>query len=83
VPLISYSCICGETTKKYLKLAKDAASSVTCKCGLEAKKVFGTTSNSYKVTIDLPGMSRAIEVLPDIQEINDERSARDYTEDQD
>jgi hypothetical protein len=63
-----------------MKLAKDAAASITCKCGLEAKKIFGTTSNSYKITIDNGNMARSIEILPDIMSINDERSARDYSE---
>jgi len=82
MPLISYSCTCGESVKKYVKSAKDAAPFVVCaKCGLEAKKGFGNTSSSYKVMIDLPGMARRIEVDPDINQINDERSARDYSED--
>jgi hypothetical protein len=84
MPLISYSCACGFSTKKYLKSAKDSAVSIICeKCGSEAKKVFGNTSSSYKVTIDTPGMARRIEIDPNIMEINDERSATDYTEDQD
>jgi len=80
MPLISYACTCGEVTKKYLKSAKDSAASILCKCGSEAKKVFGTTSSSYKVTIDLPGMARAVHVDPEIVEINDERSDRDFSE---
>lgn len=81
MPLISYSCSCGEITKKYVKVAKEAATLLICpKCGLEAKKIFGNTSSSYKVTIDLPGMARAVHVDPEIMEINDERSARDYSE---
>ena len=81
MPLINYSCQCGTITKKFLRSAKDSAVSIVCpKCGLEAKKVFGTTSSSYKVTIDLPGMARAVHVDPNIQEINDEVSQRDFSE---
>lgn len=81
MPLINYLCACGEATKKYLRSAKDALPTVKCKCGAEAKKVFGTTSSSHKITIDNGLMARRIEVDPDITEINDARSAKDYTED--
>lgn len=81
MPLISYLCSCGELLKKYVKSAKDVPVSHICsKCGLEARKCFGTTSSSVKITIDNGLMARAIEVDPNITEINDERSARDYSE---
>ena len=80
MPLINYLCDCGEVQKKYFKSAKDALSNVKCKCGLEARKSFGATSSSHKITIDNGLMARSIEVDPDIMQINDERSAKDYTE---
>ena len=80
MPLINYSCDCGEVLKKYLKSAKDALPTVKCKCGLEAKKSFGNTSSSHLIIIDNGLMAKKIEVNPDIMQINDERSAKDYTE---
>lgn len=80
MPLISYLCSCGDLSKKYLKSAKEALPTIRCGCGLDAKKVFGTTSSSHKIVIDNGLMSRRVEVDPDIMVINDERSARDYTE---
>lgn len=81
MPLISYSCKCGNALKKYVKSPKDALASVTCdKCGAEASKSFGSTSSSHKVTIDNGAMARRIDVLPDIMEINDERSDKDFSE---
>lgn len=81
MPLINYVCSCGEVLKKYFRSVKDATGTSLCsKCGLEAKKSFGVTSSSHKVTIDNGVMSRKIEVDPSIMEINDERSVRDYTE---
>jgi uncharacterized Zn finger protein len=81
MPLINYSCSCGENLKKYLKSAKDALPTVKCsKCGLEAKKSFGATSSSHKTIIDDGHMARRLEIDPSIMEINDERSAKDYTE---
>lgn len=82
MPLINYSCSCGENLKKYFRSAKDAPSVFVCKCGLEAKKSFGTTSSSHKIVIDNGLMAKRLEVDPDITEINDERSARDYSEDE-
>lgn len=81
MPLISYACSCGNVFNKYQKSPKDAPTTVPCdKCGLDAKKSFGVTSNSHKITIDQPGMSRRIDVLPDIMQILDERSAKDFSE---
>ena len=80
MPLISYQCSCGIQAKKYLKTAKEAPVSVECKCGLIAKKGFGTTSSSHKTVIDNGLMARAIEIDPNIMEINDERARTDYSE---
>lgn len=80
MPLINYACSCGEILKKYFKAAKEAPSIVLCKCGADAKKSFGSTSSSHLITIDNGLMSKAIHVNPDIMEINDERSKKDYSE---
>jgi hypothetical protein len=81
MPLIGYLCSCGFSFKKYTRSAKDALPIVVCsKCGLEAKKSFGATSSSHLTVIDNGVMSRRLEINPEIMEINDERSARDYSE---
>lgn len=80
MPLLNYLCTCGEIQKKYFKAVKDAPPSIECKCGTKAVKVFGATSSSHLVTIDNGLMARKIEINPDIMEINDERSSRDYTD---
>ena len=80
MPLINYECSCGVVQKKYYKSAKEALSLVACKCGLEAKKAFGSTSSSHKIVIDNGLMAKSVEVDPNIIEINDERSSRDYSE---
>lgn len=80
MPLINYVCSCGEIQKKYLKSAKDALPTIKCKCGLDAKKSFGAISSSHLTVIDNGLMHRRLEIDPNIQEINDERSARDYSE---
>lgn len=80
MPLINYSCSCGVSFKKYLRNAADAAKTLPCKCGLEAKKAFGLTSSSHRITIDNGLMARRLEIDPEIMEINDERSKLDLTE---
>ena len=82
MPLINYLCSCGELSKKYFKVAKDAPPIVGCKCGSKAKKAFGATSSSHKTVIDNGLMARRLEIDPNIMEINDERSAKDYSEDE-
>lgn len=80
MPLINYVCDCGEVSKKYFKTAKDASPTVKCKCGLESRKGFGATSSSHKTVIDNGLMARRLEIDPAIMEINDERSAKDYSQ---
>jgi hypothetical protein len=80
MPLINYLCSCGEIQKKYFKSAKDSPSTLVCKCGLEAKKAFGTTSSSHKTVIDNGLTARRLEIDPEIMEINDERSSKDYSD---
>jgi len=80
MPLINYLCACGFTYKKYVKSPKDALVSITCTCGLDAKKTLGSVSSSHKIVIDNGLMARKVEIDPNIQEINDERSRTDFTE---
>lgn len=80
MPLINYQCDCGKVFKKYIKSAKDAPSIFKCECGLDAQKVFGATSSSHLTVIDNGLMAKRLEIDENIMEINDERSARDYTE---
>jgi hypothetical protein len=81
MPLISYSCSCGWSISKYVKSAKDAAGLIDCvKCELKAKRGFGNVSSGHKIVIDNGIMGRAIEISLDIQEVNDERARRDYSE---
>ena len=80
MPLLNYVCFCQEVQKKYFKIARDAPSMIKCKCGLEAKKAFGSTSSSHKIVVDNGLMARRVEIDPNINEINDERSAKNYSE---
>lgn len=80
MPLINYSCSCGEVYKKYFKTAKDALPSVDCECGAKALKSFGAMSVAHKIVIDNGLMSKSVEISPDVMQINEERSKIDYSE---
>ncbi len=80
MPLINYICSCGEISKKYFKTAKDVPSTVRCKCESEARRAFGSTSSSHKIIVDNGLMARRLEIDPDIMEINDDRSKKDYSQ---
>ena len=82
MPLINYVCGCGEVQKKYFKSAQDAPLVIKCKCEAQAKRTLGSTSSSHKIVIDNGLMAKKIEIDPNIMEINDERSSRDYSEDE-
>ena len=81
MPLFNYLCECKESVKKFYRQAKDAPSIVPCKCGKESKRTLSAPSSVSKVIVDNGFQARAVEVNPDIIEINKERSEKDYRED--
>lgn len=81
MPLIAYVCDCGHSTKKMFRRAKDAPSVFVCdKCSKEMKKSLSVPTSSSKITIDNGFQARAVEITPDIIEINEERSRKNYRE---
>lgn len=81
MPLINYCCECGNIVKKIFRKAKDIPKTIICeKCKKEMKKLLSSPSASSKITIDNGVQARSVEVLPNIIEINDERSSKDYRE---
>jgi Fe2+ or Zn2+ uptake regulation protein len=82
MPLINYLCECKNSKSKFYRQAKDALAFIICdKCGKEAKKSLCSPSTSSKIVVDNGFQARAIEVIPDIVEINQKRSEKDYTQD--
>lgn len=82
MPLIAYSCNCGHNFSKMIRQAKDAPAVFVCpSCKNEsAKKQLSSPSQSSKIVIDNGVQARAVEVVPDIIEINKARSERNYRE---
>jgi hypothetical protein len=82
MPLIAYSCKCGNSTKKLIRQSKDAPASFLCeRCKIDQmKKMLSSPSSASKITIDNGHMARAVEITPDIIEINEARSNKNYNE---
>jgi hypothetical protein len=84
MPLIVYACKAGHITKKLTRQAKDAPASFPCPaedCYHEAKKQLSAPNSASKISIDNGVQARAVEINPDIVEINKARSEKNYRED--
>ncbi len=79
MPLIVYLCECKNSTKKYYRQVKDVPAVIICEsCGKEARKSLSSPTTSSTVIVDNGVMARQIEVNPEIVKINEERSSKDY-----
>lgn len=84
MPLIHYSGECGHSVSKFYRQAKDAPAFFACPaddCYHDLKKQLKAPSSASKVTVDNGVQARAVEINPDIVEINKKRSEKDYRED--
>jgi hypothetical protein len=82
MPLIHYLCECNYSESKFFRQAKDAPATLPCKkCGKNQKKTLSAPSSSSKISIDNGVQARAVEITPDIVEINKARSEKNYRED--
>jgi hypothetical protein len=80
MPIINYTCECKYLVGKFFRRAKDSPASVSCaKCGLQMKKTLSIPSTSSKIVVDNGVQARAVEVIPNIVELNQERAAKDYS----
>lgn len=79
---MTYLCECTHVEKKFHRQAKDSPAFFLCRvCGKQMKKSLSAPSSTSKITIDNGHMARAVEVNPDIIEINKARSEKNYSED--
>jgi hypothetical protein len=73
---------CGHGVSKFYRQPKDAPSVLPCSvCKQDSKKQLKAPSSTSKVVMDNGFQARAVEVNPDIVEINEARSNKDYKED--
>lgn len=82
MPIFNYQCKCKNLVKKFHRLAKDAPATLNCeKCGQEMEKLLSAPSSSSKIVIDNGVQAKAVEIIPNIIELNEERSKKNYRED--
>lgn len=82
MPLIAYACECGHQIKKFTRQAADAPASFLCPLcqNADMKKQLSSPSQSSKIVVDNGVQARAVEITPDIIEINKARSEKNYRE---
>jgi hypothetical protein len=81
MPLIAYVCECKNSKTKYYRQVKDIPAFIICdQCSKEMRKSLSAPSSSSKIVVDNGLQARAVEIIPDIVEINQERSKKDYRE---
>jgi uncharacterized pyridoxamine 5'-phosphate oxidase family protein len=79
MPIIAYSCECKNVTKKFYRSAKDSPTVLICdKCKKEMKKMLSSPSSVSKISIDNGVQARAVEIVPNIVELNQERANKNY-----
>lgn len=82
MPLIHYICECKNAESKFYRKPNESPSLLKCeKCGKDMKKSLSAPSSTSRIMIDNGFMARAVEIDPNIVEINEERSKKDYRED--
>lgn len=82
MPMIAYVCSCKHLIKKFIRRAADAASSIPCsKCENSMKKTLSIPNSISKIVIDNGSQARQTEIVPNIVELMEERSNKDYRED--
>jgi hypothetical protein len=81
MPLFAYSCECKNVIKKFFRQAKEAPAQISCElCGKNMKKLLSAPSSVSKIVVDNGVQARAVEIIPNIIEINQERANKDYRE---
>lgn len=82
MPLIAYVCECKHSKSKLFRRVADAPATIICEqCQKEMKKTLSGPTSSTKIVIDNGFQARRVEIIPDIVEINEKRSQKNYRED--
>lgn len=81
MPIIVYACECTHVIKKFVRQVKNIPASFLCeKCGKDMKKQLSSPNSVSKITVDNGVQARAVEIVPNIIELMEERSKKDYRE---
>ncbi len=81
MPIFAYKCSDGHVDKKFHRQVSQAPACIVCKeCGKESKKILSAPSSGSKIVVDNGVQARAVEIIPNIIELNHEKSKKDYRE---
>lgn len=79
MPIIAYQCSDGHVDKKFFRQVSKAPACVICKeCNKEAKKILSAPTSLSKIVVDNGVQARAVEIIPNIIELNQEKASKDY-----
>lgn len=82
MPMIRYACTdnkCGHTFTKLFRKGLDALPEFKCeKCEGKAKRTLSSPASASKITVDNGIQARAVEIYPDIDQINRDRARKPY-----
>ena len=82
MPIIAFSCPDGHIEKKFYRQVSKVPAFLICKeCKKEMKKLLSAPSQGSKIVVDNGVQARAVEIIPDIIELNQEKANKDYRED--
>lgn len=80
MPLIKYACTndqCGKVNSKLYRTGFEVEKEIFCKeCKSKSKRILSSPGSSSKITIDNGLQARAVEIDPNIMEINFERAKK-------
>jgi DNA-directed RNA polymerase subunit RPC12/RpoP len=80
MPMIRYLCTndqCGKSNSKLFRSGNQVEQEIQCKeCGGKARRTLSSPASSSKIVIDNGVQARAVEINPNIMEINSERARK-------
>jgi hypothetical protein len=81
MPMLQYVCHdCGFSLKKLLRKSPFPSTLICERCDGSMTKELSAPTQSSKISIDNGVQARAVEITPDIIEINEARSNKNYRE---
>jgi putative FmdB family regulatory protein len=81
MPIIVYSCECGENKKKFFRSGKDAPTVFVCpKCGKNMARQLSGPNLRTTLVVDNGVQARSLEIDPNIAQQMEERSQKNLRE---
>jgi hypothetical protein len=73
--MLNFGCRqCGTACSRFFRRAEGAA--LKCKCGADMDRTLSAPTASSRLTVDNGSQARAVEIVPEILKLNEERALR-------